>query len=78
MKTTNAIKKLEKAGAAIETQGRKYYAYIKKDVIEFWDQDGSAMCIRVRRANEHDDLHTDYHAGVWCDNITRAIHLAQF
>ena len=78
MKTVNAIKKLEKAGAEISIQGRRIYAYIKNDVIEFLDKDGCAMCIKIRNKNDHDDSMTDYSAGVWCDNITRAIRLAVY
>lgn len=78
MKTVNAIKKLEKAGAEISKQGSRVYAYIKNDVIEFSDKDGCAMWIKIRNKNDHDDIMTDYSAGVWCDNITRAIRLAMF
>lgn len=77
MKTVNAIKKLEKAGAEIKVRDNKFYtAFIGNDAIDFIDQDGSAICIRIRSKNDHDDSMTDYSAGVYCDNLTQALRMA--
>lgn len=76
MQTTNAIKKLSKAGFSVAQSGNRYSAKIGCNVIEFHQQDGEIICIRVRSANDHDDVMSDYSAGVFCDNLSQAIRLA--
>ena len=76
MKLLNAIKKLEKAGASVEKNGIFYSAKINNDVIEFMCKTDSIACIKVRSANDHDDIMTDYSAGVWCNNLSQAIRIA--
>lgn len=77
MKTSNAIKKLEKAGAKVELLWKnKYSAQFKSHVVEFINQDGSAICIIVRNKNDHDDIMTDYHAGTFFSSIKSAIEFA--
>lgn len=75
MQTTNAIKKLSKAGFEVTQNGNRYYATMNKSVVSFIDQYGRTICIKVRHENDHDDLRSDYSAGVFCDNLTQAIKL---
>lgn len=76
MQITNAIKKLNKAGFAVTQNGRRYSAQSGRNVIEFKEQDSLIICIRVRNANDRDDVQSDYSAGVWCNNLSKAIRLA--
>jgi hypothetical protein len=76
MQTSNAIKKLNKAGFQITQTGKRYSAKANSHVIDFIEQNDSIICIKVRSMNDHDDAVTDYSAGVWCNNLTQAISLA--
>ena len=82
MKVQNAIKKLEKAGFKVTVSGNSGYHASKENaphIIEFRKNGGGseeAICIRVRREADKDDVMIDYSAGVWCDNITQAISSA--
>ena len=82
MKITNAIKKLEKAGFKVTNEDSQRFAARRENrthVVEFMKNGGNCdqvICIRVRRANDLDDMMTDYCAGVWCDNISQAIRVA--
>ena len=79
MKITNAIKKLEKAGFKINKSGGLYSAKRGSDIINFRKNGGDSdqvICIRVRSECDQDDQMTDYFAGVFCNNITQAIRLA--
>ncbi len=83
MKVQNAIKKLEKAGFKVKVGvlGFSYYASKENTpyVIEFRKNGGDseeAICINTRRVNDNHNSMIDYFAGIWCDNISQAIHLA--
>ena len=76
MQTTNAITKLTKAGFQVTNSGNRYQATANRQVISFFDQSGSIICINVRSKNDHDDFVSDYSAGVFCDNLKQAITLA--
>ena len=76
MQTTNAITKLTKAGFQVTNSGNRYQAIANCQIISFFDQSGSIICINVRSQNDHDDAMSDYNAGVFCDNLKQAITLA--
>jgi hypothetical protein len=81
MKLKNAIKKLSKHGE-VKQDGNLFYAKVGKHAVEFMangriDEATTITCIRARRINDLDDSMSDYSAGVWCDNLTQAISLAQ-
>jgi hypothetical protein len=76
MQTSNAIKKLEKSGFQITANGNRYTAMNTNHVISFYSQSGSINCISVKRANDNSDYMSDYHAGVFCDNLTQAIKIS--
>ena len=76
MNVTNAIKKLNKAGFEVVQNGNRYNAKANGQVIRFINQSDRVICINVRSENDHDDVMTDYSAGVYCDNISQAIRLA--
>lgn len=77
MTTAGAVKKLERAGFAVENDGMHFTA--KKSgfakIVEFAKngREDCVTCIRVRRENDKDEIHTDYSAGFFVDNITQAI-----
>jgi hypothetical protein len=80
MTTTNATKKLTKAGFKVESTGYRFQASNPSfaRVIEFHRNGDSEeiTCIKVRHANDHNDVMTDYSAGSYADNITQAIRRA--
>lgn len=76
MQVTNALKKLVKAGFEVTQTSIFYSAKSGRNVIEFHEQDGKAICIRVRSVGDLDDVQSDYSAGVFCDNLSQAIQIA--
>jgi len=81
MTTTNAAKKLTKAGFTVtEIRSGSYQATssVASHLIEYFRNGGSdsITCICVRKANDKHDSQSDYAAGVWASNITQAINLA--
>ncbi len=91
MKYETTIKRLEKAGFAVvrEIRDSKYNPGIQYEVgfearkpgcdrrIEATKQDDEVCTMRVIRDNDHDDLHSDYFAGVWVDTVKRALELTK-
>lgn len=76
MQVTNALKRLVKAGFAVTQIGNRYGAQSGRNVIEFHEQDGKAICILVRSVRDLDDVQSDYSAGVFCDNLSQALQIA--
>lgn len=76
MTIEKAVRKLEKAGFRISNNGRFYFAIKNEEIIDFHDQDGKVYGIRQRGINDHDDVQSDYFAGVYCDNISQAIRIS--
>jgi hypothetical protein len=80
MTTTNAAKKLTKAGFTVSEIKGSFQASHPATayIIEYIRNGGSdnIICINVRTTNDKDDSMTDYFAGTWVDNITQAIRLA--
>lgn len=76
MQTANAIKKLEKAGFQVTANGIRYTAKNTNHAISFYNQSGSINCISVKRINDNSDYMSDYHAGVFCDNLSQAIKIS--
>jgi len=79
MKTTNAVKKLEKLGFSNRGDQRSFS--FSKDGsnyrIEFFDQTGSVICLGIRRENDHSDSMTDYCATIFADSLSQAIRLCR-
>lgn len=76
MTIKNAIRKLEKSGFDVMNNNKRYWAIKNHEVIDFMEQDGNVFGVTQRNENDHDDVMTDYFAGVHCDNIAQAIELA--
>lgn len=76
MNATNATKKLVKAGFEVTQTGNRYMAQKASNIISFFVQSDSVICIKIRSQNDCDDSRSDYSAGVFCDNLTQAIKLA--
>jgi hypothetical protein len=75
--------KLSRAGWTVETyrdgsafQARKTGNHY---IIEFLRNGGTenAICLAIRKETDHDDMHSDYHAGCFADSIKEAITLAE-
>ena len=76
-KTSYAIKRLSKYAPVEVSEGSGLHTCCFNEVvIQFYDQDGKAICIRVRRVDDHDDPYTDYFPGSYYDNISQAINRA--
>jgi ribosomal protein L37AE/L43A len=76
-KTSYAIKRLSKYAEVEVAEGSGLHTCVFNEVvIQFYDQGGRAICIRVRRVDDHDDPYTDYCAGSFYDNISQAINRA--
>jgi hypothetical protein len=80
MTAQNAAKKLIKAGFTINDDEGSIRASKAdcKYVIEYFRNGRSEeiVCINVRRPSDNHDSQSDYFAGIWADNITQAIRLA--
>jgi len=77
MQTANAIKKLEKAGLTVNSNGRgQYWADTPTDRIDWVDDMGNARAFYVKGHNVHDDIQTDCFCGVWCQSLKQAMRLA--
>lgn len=78
MKTTNAIKKLEKIAPVTKNENGLYTCAInERENLHFHNQDGEAICIHTMRKNEQSCSMTDYFPMTWHDNISQAIRFAQ-
>ena len=78
MNHTTLVKKLTVLGYAIQhnTNG-EYWAENHFKVISWYVQEGSIVCLNVRRENDHSDFQSDYHAGMFCRTIKHAIQAFQ-
>lgn len=82
MKTSNAIKTLEKYTRVncIPDQ-RKYWA-MRPDregiarIISFIDQGGEIICLHTRRATDKNDSQSDYFPGSYWDTMAQALRHA--
>ena len=87
MKTENLIKRLKREGFKVvdlsreikdfitgETSLRKEYS-VKggKYGVHWYDQDGEAICVQVKRNNDRNDIQSDYFAGWFADTIKEVI-----
>ena len=76
---TNAVKKLTKNGFTITQTGNFHYAHKDgfRDYLQMIVQNGEISLIDVKRQGWDDDPQTDYHAGVFADNLAQALRLVQ-
>ncbi len=77
MKVQNLLKALKKANLEVnQNSNGQYYCYGEKRVCSFY-KNGSdsdeAVCVNIRRKNDHHDINSDYHAGFFVDTIKDAI-----
>jgi hypothetical protein len=76
MKTSNALKMIEKAGSQAEPDPRCHGGLIASFGyynIELTDQDGQIIAIKVVPAHEKVDEVSDYYPGTYFPSLTRAI-----
>jgi translation initiation factor IF-2 len=79
MQIKNAIKKLEKAGFNVSSNGRNVTAKKGLQIISVSANGGDlsdrVATVRVRSQMDTDCSQTDYFAGVYCDSVTQAIKI---
>ena len=77
MKLENAIKKLENAGYKVSqvSTSNTYNATMGRKVIEFLISGGKVYGCTVRDKKDQHDVQHDYHAGVYCANISQAMRM---
>ena len=76
MKTTNAIKKIEKATGktpTIEYANCYVLDYNAKYSLVFHDQYGSAILIHIKNNQDPDNPMTDYFSSIFFDNMKQAL-----
>lgn len=76
MKIENAIKKIEKNIGKVKRNGSFYTVEKNGKELELCVNGGglgTVATIRVRGLNDEDDFMSDYHAGVYYENVTGAI-----
>lgn len=91
MKHMSVVKVLERAGLIVRSNGRRdYWTDTPTDRIAWIRMSHSgctgpcfplqvndiAVCLRVRRLRDHDDLQSDYTAGEYVNSIRQALRLA--
>lgn len=68
--TTAFLKsKLAKHGIKADHIGNRVSARVNGYIIGAYDQNGLAVCLRVRREGDEDDSQSDYSAGCFCDTF---------
>ena len=80
MTTEKAIAKIEKnLKVKVQKDGQLYSAIYKNEVLSFYQNGRSneITCINTARVGDVSDSMTDYHAGVFHDNISQAIRFIQ-
>ena len=75
MTIKNAIKKAERMiGEKVEEKNGEFIIKKNKKELSCIKSGEEAMCFRTRGLNDHDNINTDYFAGVFWDNLTQAIN----
>jgi hypothetical protein len=77
MKTQSLINALNKQGIKVNifTIHRKNYQALGKDYqVSWFDQDGDAICVQVRRHNDKDNAMEDYTAGFFAKTVKIVTH----
>ncbi len=75
----SVVRKLTAQGWVFCHENNRYWARKPGNchLISFIDQGGDAICLRVRREDDHDDPQSDYSAGSYAHSIKDALRLAE-
>jgi hypothetical protein len=73
MTTKRLLQAISKAGLSAVKHDNNYYVTTSSRELSFIDQNGSAICVKVRRLSDVDDIQTDYFAGMFVDSIKWAM-----
>lgn len=77
MKIKNLIKALQKANLEIEVNSfGQHWCKNKTRVCSFYKNGGDsdqAICVNIRRIDDHHDYQSDYHAGFFVHTIKDAV-----
>ncbi len=68
------LKKEVSKHAEVVFNGKQYFATNLGHEMSWYDQDGSVICLKVRRLGDKDDWQSDYSAGCFYKTIKRAIN----
>lgn len=76
MKQKSLVSQLEKAGLKVETEDNHFFCCVSKNnkrILEWYEQEGFAICLVIRRHNDISDSITDYSAGYGVSTIKHAL-----
>lgn len=77
-RTTSVVAALKRIGVtALRNERNNWRAVKGAAYIDWIDQDGDALCLRVARCNDHDDCQSDYSAGSFFNTIKSALAYLQ-
>lgn len=68
-----ALSKTNLTGIINRGSFRKYVG--ERNIVEFYDQEGTVVALNVRSKNDNHDLQSDYTAGVFPRSIRSAVEL---
>lgn len=76
MKTASILKALKANDLTVtetkQNNGTFYIVFTENYEFRFYDQHGSAICLRIRPLKDQDDLQSDYVAG-WIPNTIKQV-----
>lgn len=78
-KTVSLMTRLQKKGVQVNLPKEgapHFWAEINGNIIDWFDQGGFAICLRVRRVHDKDDSQSDYCAGSFAHSIKQAMEWA--
>ena len=74
MKTEIIIKRLSKFGKVDHNDINNYFVKINNHFIEFFNQNGLVICLKVRKEDDENDIQSDYSAGVFVKTLKSALN----
>ena len=77
MKTKFVLAQMARLNGEITTHYNRYSIIYKGNAISFIDQNGHALCLRVRALGDQDDLISDYHAGSFVKTWKQVMRLVR-
>ena len=76
MQTINLLRALKKAGYTanlVDDKRKQYLCTTATRKLEWYDQDGTAICVHSSRLEDRDNLMTDDFPGYFCTTIRDAV-----
>ena len=73
MKTKTLVIQLSKFMVVSNVMNNHWVGEFNGQAISWYDQEGSAVCVRLRYLSDKDDTVSDYSAGMFYDRIKRIV-----